>query len=401
MTKPPIIAFDQNDWFETWMNRQQILTRLAARDWPTVYSNGRFSIWERHYPYFRKLGLTSRSVRSDGVLIHNAGKLHASFPNRPVIDAITRKLYFRSLKRAVSSLPRAAGRQRPVVCIFHPEYEEFLDLYEDAVRVLYLRDMYHVQGMSQGGVVERLNRIAQRCDLIFATTPETAEPLDEEHRGKLTIVLNAGSYEAFAAGSEMPEPEELVDIPRPRIGFFGSINRRLDLGLIREVSAERPDWQWVLVGPLRFGDANDPQDVQGRMKEWAETSALSNVHYLGPKPFRRLPAFAASMDVNTLIYLVSDPKVSWVRGAYPLKLHEYLATGLPVVSVELQNLRQHDDVIEFATGTEDWVEKLEAAIGGRTRGSPEARRAVAKANDWDSRVDVIEERISSVLEGGG
>lgn len=396
--RPTLLALDQNDWFGIWMNRQQILTRMAARGWPVVFSNGRPSIWERDKQEYKSLKWLADPIAANGVMVHRAGKLHSELPGKSRANALTRSLYFASLRRALADLADGHAYRPPVVMIFHPEYEEFYDFEPVSARVLYLRDMYHAGGMREEGIVERLNRIAARSDLIFATTEETAEPIAAAHRSKVRIVPNGGSFDLFASGNEMPEPPELAKIPSPRFGFFGSINRRLDLSLVRAISRARPEWHWVLIGPLRFGDSRDSADVLARKQEWRETVALPNVHYFDAMPVQELPPIIARMDVNVLIYLIEDPKVAWVQGAYPLKLHDYLATGKPVVSVELENLRQHLDVIAFARGADEWMAKLQQALDGDAPGTVESRQAVARANDWDARVDTIETELQSVID---
>ena len=108
------------------------------------------------------------------------------------------------------------------------------------------------------------------------------------------------------------------------------------------------------------------------------------MHFLGYRPPESLPSFVQGMDVNIMCYAM-DPNL-WTVGGYPLKMHEYLAAGQPVVSADLPTVRPFSHVIEIATSHEEWEEKLTNALLGRVSSTVEARREVARQNSWDVRV---------------
>jgi glycosyltransferase involved in cell wall biosynthesis len=116
--------------------------------------------------------------------------------------------------------------------------------------------------------------------------------------------------------------------------------------------------------------------------------ARSNVHVLGPRPYRDLPLYQAQMDVNTLTYR-TDPG-GWWTDLSPLKLYEYLAVGRPVVGASLEVLQRLGHVVAIAKSPQDWLMTLEAAIKHGGVGSPSDRRAEALANGWDAIVDRLD-----------
>jgi UDP-galactopyranose mutase len=118
-------------------------------------------------------------------------------------------------------------------------------------------------------------------------------------------------------------PVDQQSLPRPRLGFFGVLDERLDLELVCGVADLRPRWQLIFVGPTA---KIDPATLPCR----------ANVHYLGPKPYRELPAYLAGWDVALLPFARNEA----TRYISPTKTPEYLAGGVPVVSTSI------NDVIE-------------------------------------------------------
>ena len=100
------------------------------------------------------------------------------------------------------------------------------------------------------------------------------------------------------------------------------------------------------------------------------------------------------MDVNIMCYRLSDDL--WIEGIYPLKLHEYLATGRPIVSADVPSVRPFADVVAIARGADQWERALESALSSGEPGSPTSRRQVAEANSWSVRVDQLEAELAAL-----
>jgi glycosyltransferase involved in cell wall biosynthesis len=100
------------------------------------------------------------------------------------------------------------------------------------------------------------------------------------------------------------------------------------------------------------------------------------------------------MDVNVLCYRTEVG--GWWTDLSPLKLHEYLAVGKPVVAAALEVLNDLQHVIATANGESEWLEALRDAIEGRGRGTVAQRREVARANDWEEIVDRLDSWLTSM-----
>jgi hypothetical protein len=135
----------------------------------------------------------------------------------------------------------------------------------------------------------------------------------------------------------------------------------------------------VLVGP--------PPDKEPPASRVRQLGAMPNVHLLGPKPVGALPAYVQHLDVRLLCCAMDD----YTKYIYPMKLHEYLATGRPVVGMPIRSLRGVDDVVTLARTPAEWSAAIAGALEPNAQ-SPSrvaARRAVAQQHDWDRIVREI------------
>ena len=126
---------------------------------------------------------------------------------------------------------------------------------------------------------------------------------------------------ATARSGTYADPDDQFEIAHPRIGFFGVIDERIDLGLVAEVAARRPDWQLVMVGPVaKIDPASLPQ--------------APNIHWLGAKAYAELPEYMAHWSLGWMPFALNDA----TRFISPTKTPEFLAAGLPLLSTPIADV---------------------------------------------------------------
>lgn len=377
---PSIVALAPNEWHDTWMNRQHLLTRLAARGWPVLYSTGCLSTWDRGSPRWRASRWWHRAEQSDGVLVDDPGRLACRWPRARAYDRQILAAYCRRLRSL-------AGWQEPEVAriayLFHPSYYPYLEHLEPDLVVYHVYDLHRAMGRSRADLAGSEGQLVSRCDLLTVVNPEIARALPEPGPTK-AVVLGNGVDLALFDGGRTEEPEDLAAIPRPRIGYTGNINPKLDWETIEFVARRRPDWHWVFVGQLRSQEFPRAEIARA----WEACRRYPNVHFLGRKAREAVPAYVHNLDVCTICYRVGDD--DWVRYGYPLKLHEYLACGKPTVATDLPAVREFQPPVRIALNPEDWLAALGEALADDDPGAVSVRREVARRNSWDSRVDQLE-----------
>jgi glycosyltransferase involved in cell wall biosynthesis len=144
----------------------------------------------------------------------------------------------------------------------------------------------------------------------------------------------------------------------------------------------------VLVGPV--------MNISGKERELAELKQLPNVHLLGGKPADALPAYVRHFDVCLMCYEVTD----YTNYIYPMKLNEYLATGLPIVSAPIETVLGFGNVVSIAHTNEDWLAAIDHSLTEpmRAEKAVAARCAVARGNDWGVLVNQIADLFRAGVE---
>ena len=165
-------------------------------------------------------------------------------------------------------------------------------------------------------------RLLKRADVVFCGGPSLYEAKRRRH-GNAHLFPSSVDAAHFgkARGCRGTPPTDQAPLPTPRIGFFGVIDERLDAELLGAVAAARPDWQFVILGPVvKIDPASLPQ--------------RPNLHWLGMKSYADLPAYLAGWDAGLMPFAINDA----TRFISPTKTPEFLAAGLPVVSTPVADV---------------------------------------------------------------
>lgn len=222
------------------------------------------------------------------------------------------------------------------------------------------------------GLEDALLRQADR--VLYVSHQLMAE--DAAVVGDRAVFLDHGvDVEHFAPADGAPaaaEPE-LADVPGPVMGFFGGLDDYVvDMDLIAETARAIPEASLVLVG-----DATCPM---------GELQALPNVHWLGYQPYERIPALGRHFDVALMPWLDNE----WIRYANPIKLKEYLALGLPVVSTDYPEVHHGDGHVSVARDRAEFAELVRRHLADPgDEATRRARRASVLGATWRARADQL------------
>ncbi|MBF0191187.1 MAG: glycosyltransferase [Magnetococcales bacterium] len=392
--KPPILAFAPHPWDNHWLSRQQLLSRLARRGWPVLYSHGPLNWWERHArPWQQASWLGRVESREFGVGVDCPGRWPCLWDKWPVWNQGVMALHAARLARA---LPPHDGKR--IVMLFHPMFEPYLRWLKPDWTVYHVYDVYRLMDDWSPAKDDLEARLVARADLITASSAGMARQLPAPGPERARLLPNGADALRFASADPAPCPADLAAIPTPRIGYVGNINPKLDLEMITTVADRHPDWHWVFLGPVYM---NSPRERDRAAKAaWERLQHRPNIHYLGLKSREELPAYVRHMAVNIIAYKIAQVEAGspedWVVHGYPTKLHEYLATGKPVVAAPQHALLEFSDVVRIASDPDSWESALGEAIAGQGAGTPASRRARALENTWDSRVDRLESWLNAL-----
>lgn len=382
-----LLCIGQEDWDEIWRRNQFLLTGLAATD-----ATARILFVER--PCDLTHGLRTRAFMRPRALQRAKLALALRGPRQcadardlwlltpfkllphgvPLMRRVNEWLERAQVKRAL----RALRMQHYVFWSQNPEAAHWLTDPAIAFAVYDATDDWSVMDGPPRwvDVVRRgQERLARQADVVLACSQAL---FDKWSRVNPTTALLPNGVEVahYARTGQLPRPADVLGVPRPVLGYTGTLHdERVDAELVCQAAAMRPAWQFVFIGPDYLRSATR-----------ARLAALPNVHLLGPRPYRDLPAYMGLFDLCVIPHRVT----AFTESLNPIKIYEYLATGLPIVSTPVATVRELPELVYLARDAREFVAGVEAALAEAGDEAPRRRRALAAENSWLRRVaDVV------------
>lgn len=219
----------------------------------------------------------------------------------------------------------------------------------------------------------REDALFQQADLVFTGGYRLYEAKRERHAGAHPFPSSVDTAHFAQARAGLTDAPDQAELPRPRLGFYGVIDERFDIELIGELARRRPEWQFVLLGPVVKIDP-------------AELPRGENLHYLGMKSYAELPTYLAHWDVALLPFALNEA----TEFISPTKTPEYLAAGVPVVSTGIRDVIRpygEKDLVRIADGVDAFEAACAAALAERETPAGQERRERADLHlstlSWD------------------
>ncbi|SHI69520.1 Glycosyltransferase involved in cell wall bisynthesis [Geosporobacter subterraneus DSM 17957] len=237
-------------------------------------------------------------------------------------------------------------------------------------------------------LLEMEKALAESCDLVFVT----AEGLYESKRGynpHTYCIPNGVNFELFNAVDQEHTAiaEEIEHLQKPIIGFVGVIQEWIDLKLIHRIAKENPDGTVLMVGPVGAGIDVEP------------LKSLPNVCFVGGKKPEELPHYIKAFDVCINPFRKSN----LTKNVSPLKFYEYLATGKPIVTVDMPAVQSFGDCVMISKDEDEFLENIGQALRQDNDGLKQKRIEKGRESSWDKKVveilQIIDERLGGKKHG--
>ena len=287
-------------------------------------------------------------------------------------DAIV-DLNRRFLTRQVRSAMGKLGFSDVVNIVFNPAAGMIAGKLGERELIYYCVDEYTAFTGATDGLKKIEDELFRKADLVVVSAERLFE--SKKHLNPNTHIIRHGTdWEHFrkALDSATVIPSEIADLPRPIVGFHGLLADWIDYELIKQVAGHFSHGSVVLIGKTNV-------DAEQKIKT---LDGVPNIHILGRKPYSELPAYCKGFDVALNPFAINELTLA----ANPLKVREYLAAGLPVVSTDIPEVRILDDVL-VGVDRADFILKIEAALA-----NPEARETVSdriREESWESKVEEL------------
>lgn len=345
--EPDLVCFSHLRWDFVYQRPQHLLSRAARTrrvfvvEEP-IFDNGSMRL--------------DISERNDGV--------HVVVPYLP--DGLTSEIARQAvLRRMVDQLFSAHAITDFIIWYYTPMALEFTQHLKPLATVYDCMDELSAFKGAPASLRMRERQLFNCCDLVFTGGQSLYEAKRSQHKSVHAFPSSIDSAHFQKARTLTNEPEDQRNIPHPRLGFFGVIDERFDIELLDNVARLRPDWQFVMIGPVvKIDPATLPRH--------------NNIHYLGAKGYQELPAYLAGWDVALLLFARNEA----TRFISPTKTPEYLAAGKPVISTSIRDVVRpygENGLVKIADRDDDFVKAVEGILG-----ADESERS-----QWLARVDTF------------
>lgn len=390
-TTPGVVCFSAQDWwyFSHAHSDFQLMSRLAEEQ-PVLFVNStglRMPLPGRSSQALRRV---ARKVRSTSKL------LRRPVPELPLLSVLSpvflptygsargRALLARTVAAEVRVACRRAGIVDPAYVVTLPTAAEVLPHLPPGP-VLYNRSDRHSEfgEADVTWVAETERRLLSSADRVLYVSSALLADEADQTGARATFLDHGVDIHHFRPVGPDGWPPEVAGLRRPIVGFFGSFDDYLvDFELLERVAIGMPEATLLLIGPATCS-----------MRRFERHA---NVVWLGARPYEDLPAYGSAFDVALMPFLDNE----WVRYANPIKMKEYLALGLAVVSTDFAEVHRYEDVIGIARSPEEFVALVRRSGSPDLPGVGDARRAAVAGATWDERARQLHRLLDEVRAGG-
>ena len=366
--KPLLLCLSHLRWDFVFQRPQHLMVR-AARDFDVLFVEE---------PLLDAAGepCTSYSRRGDGVAV--------ATPRLPPDLGVEAG---RAAQRTLLDEALAPYAGRPLMAWFYtPMALAFASHLRPAVTVWDCMDELSAFRGAPSEMRQMEAALLARADVVFTGGRSLYEAKLGRHANLHCFPSSIDAPHFARARGNHPDPGDQAGIGRPRIGFFGVIDERMDTGLVDALAVLRPDWQFVMIGPVV---KIDPASLPRR----------PNIHWLGPKRYEELPSYLAGWDLGFMPFALNES----TRFISPTKTPEFLAAGLPVVSTPVFDVvRDYGEagLVQIASGPAASAERL-AALLARPRAAWLERvdRRLAELS-WDRTWEAMRRALPPIAPAG-
>jgi len=376
--RPTLLCFSHLRWDFVFQRPQQLMSRFAD-EMTVVFWEEPVEIGKGETPLLR--------VRAAD-----------DYPNvRIVVPHIPAQLDEERRNEALKRLLDAysAGLSRPIVAWYYtPMMLPFSRDLDASVTVYDAMDELSKFRFAPPNLLDLEQELLERADLVFTGGSSLFEAKKDRHDSVHLFPSSVDRKHFEKARTALPEPDDQAAIARPRLGFYGVLDERFDTELLGKVAEMRPDWQFVMIGPVV---KISPDELPKR----------PNIHYLGPKKYEQLPAYLSGWDVALMPFAMNES----TQFISPTKTPEYLAGGKPVVSTPVKDVVRHYGQLEgvgIARTPQQFVDECERALKLLPRGDWLAEAdLLLSATSWSTTqarmagliAEVLGERSTSTTSG--
>lgn len=367
-----IVAFSHLRWDFVWQRPQQFLSRFAESNPVLFFEEPKFDLED--------------GKQADVELVESGSGVTVAIPHLAQgtppqeVGATLRAL----VAKAIDQIDSDAHFAEPLHWYYSPMMAEWSLGEFPAKGIVYdCMDELSQFKFAPPELIENERRLIEEADIVFTGGYELFEKKKKQHDNAHCFGCGV-EYDHFAQAQDTskPIPADMQGIKKPIIGWFGVIDERVDYDLIREAAKLRPDYSFVMVGPVvKVDPASLPQ--------------AENIHWMGGRDYKELPDYCRAFDICMMCFAINEA----TEFINPTKALEYLATGKPVISTPVRDvLRQYSDLVDIVRTPGELVETIDRLV--KSPNEDRIRKGIEKAREssWEGTVSQMRNLIHEAID---
>lgn len=289
------------------------------------------------------------------------------------IKGLNRILLLRKLRRAIEKY----HIKDPVLITSSPVMSSIIGcIGESSVHYICLDDYSNFKG-AFSNILQFENELLQKADSCFAVSDELVKT--RKTWAGISYYLSQGAEIKHFTQVHKEIPDLVKNLKKPVIGYFGIIAPLwTDINLIIRAAKEYPEYEFLIIGRVEM-------DISG-------FNQVKNIRYIGEVPYSNLTKYAQVFDVGIIPYENNQ----LTRSGNPIKLYEYLAMGIPVVSIDVTEVRKFGDLVFVANNEDEFVQLIKTAVEDCTPERNQARKQKALEYSWEAVTEKISDEIVNI-----
>ena len=322
MTEFDLVCFSHLRWNFVFQRPQHLLTRFA-RDYRVFYMEE--PIFDADHDH----NVVTQTLDQLWTVVPHL-KNEGSFQEKVLRQETLIKEFFTERKL-----------ERYIFWYYTPMSLEYTQSFSPELTVYDCMDELSAFKFAPVTLKENEEKLFKQADLVFTGGHSLFEAKKNKHTDIFPFPSSIDKEHFAKARGDVADPEDQRSIPHPRIGFYGVIDERMDIDLVARVAERKPDWHFVMIGPVvKIEDNSLPR--------------FNNIHYLGSKTYEELPSYLAGWDIAMIPFALNES----TKFISPTKTPEYLAAGKPVISASIRDVvtpYADNNLVHIADTPEDFI----------------------------------------------
>ncbi|HPG30241.1 MAG TPA: hypothetical protein PKY81_14015 [bacterium] len=383
-----IICISSMDYEEHITAKQQVM-KLLAKNNRVFFCQKETGVEHliKHPQLYKKIFLRYAKpyYETDGMNIINLPLLLPGRYYSHLINSINQKIIANYLLKIFCKF----NIINPVLWTFVPHSAPLFKILPSSLKIYHCAENYNIMTTGRKKIImqEQENDLCKISDAVFCVTAGVHNKIKEIVPEKAFLTYNGVDADNYKKAAEtLKEPDDLKNIPSPRLLHMGMINGKVDLDLAIFIANSMPNVSVIFIGDIFYSDIN--------LQKFNQLKNLKNVYFLGMKKVESLPGFLANCTAG----LILGKKNEWTKITKPLKSYEYLASGIPVSAIGFPELKSFEEYIYYAETYKEFINNLEAILSGKRKSSKENQIAFAQTHSWKNRVNEMKKIIFGLQE---